>query len=333
MTIVPVELLAATIDPDLAVWLRFLGRLHAATVHFPIALILTAALFEFLCVFRRGHPISKMAVTCLTLGALSAALAGWFGWLNADLEPHGSAVAQTLELHRWTGITAGGLAFVALLFGAVSGLAKAAAWPGTTYRLTLFLAVLALAFGGYLGGEIVHGEDYLLSVFRAAPSDAGTPGPSEASPPVLATDVAALDHVDFESHVRPLLVARCSECHGPQRQKAGLVLDPIAEAFNRDRDEWVIVPGEPEQSLLVERIRLEADHPDRMPKRGDPLSTDEITLIERWIAQGAEHATAAAPGRMPDADTVARAVTAKEASYLPAPGPRLQAHRRYTDAW
>ena len=300
MMIVPVELVATTVDPDLAVWLRFLGRLHPAVVHFPIALILTAAFLEFLCVFRRGHRTSKMAVTCLTLGVLSAALAGWLGWLNADLEPHGSAVSRTLELHRWTGITAGGLAFVALLFGALSGLAKAAAWPGTSYRLVLLLAALALGFGGYLGGEIVHGEDYLLSVFRAAPGEGGTPAPPAASPPVLATDVAAADRVDFETRVGPLLAARCGECHGPERRKAGLVLDPIAEAFNRDRDEWVIVPGEPEQSLLVERIRLGADHPDRMPKRGDPLSADEIATIERWIRQGSEHTRAAAPGRVPD---------------------------------
>ena len=36
-------------------------------------------------------------------------------------------------------------------------------------------------------------------------------------------------------------------------------------------------------------MRLPADHPDRMPRDGDPLTADEISLLARWIAQGAKY--------------------------------------------
>jgi hypothetical protein len=48
-----------------------------------------------------------------------------------------------------------------------------------------------------------------------------------------------------------------------------------------------IVPGHPGRSELIARVR----HPDpelRMPYEGEPLSEEEIVLLERWIEQGAE---------------------------------------------
>ncbi len=48
----------------------------------------------------------------------------------------------------------------------------------------------------------------------------------------------------------------------------------------------VVVAGEPDQSLLLERI-LETDPDLRMPQEGTPLSADEIDVLSRWITEGA----------------------------------------------
>jgi len=54
-----------------------------------------------------------------------------------------------------------------------------------------------------------------------------------------------------------------------------------------------VVPGQPEQSELVRRLTA-TDEDDRMPQKDDPLPTEHIALIERWIKDG-RNSTARTP--------------------------------------
>ena len=65
---------------------------------------------------------------------------------------------------------------------------------------------------------------------------------------------AELDKADFfESRIRPLLASRCYACHG-QAQTAGLRLDARDPAMRGGRSGRVIVPGKPEESLLLRAV-------------------------------------------------------------------------------
>lgn len=103
-----------------------------------------------------------------------------------------------------------------------------------------------------------------------------------ASTQTLGQDRAQLDH--FEQHIRPLLIARCIECHGPDRQESGLRLDL--------RDGWMkggergpaIIGRDPEHSPLM--LAVKHIDPDlRMPE--DKLSPTDIAALEKWISEGA----------------------------------------------
>ena len=67
---------------------------------------------------------------------------------------------------------------------------------------------------------------------------------------------AVADDVDFDRQIRPILSNTCYACHGPdQRQrKSELRLDTRAGAFVELDGQFAIVPGQPEQSLLIQRI-------------------------------------------------------------------------------
>src|SRR5205807_2400702 len=67
--------------------------------------------------------------------------------------------------------------------------------------------------------------------------------------------------VDYNFQIRPLLADRCFACHGPdeKKRKAHLRLDDPKVAFGRG----VLVPGQPEESPLIDRIT--ADDDERMP--------------------------------------------------------------------
>ncbi len=91
----------------------------------------------------------------------------------------------------------------------------------------------------------------------------------------------------FESRIRPILAQECYECHNSRdKAKGGLVLDH-REAWREGGDSGaVILPGKPDESLLLRSIRHEL--PDlKMPKAGAPLDDLIIADFERWIAMGA----------------------------------------------
>jgi hypothetical protein len=111
----------------------------------------------------------------------------------------------------------------------------------------------------------------------------------------LGTKVLASD--DFEKHVRPLLVEKCQPCHGPENQKANLRLDSRA-GWQRGGDSGqAIVPGKPEQSLLIQAIRG-ADGVKRMPPKGE-LSSREIAILAQWIKDGADDPRSGSESRSP----------------------------------
>ncbi|MFO0956848.1 MAG: PSD1 and planctomycete cytochrome C domain-containing protein [Isosphaeraceae bacterium] len=95
-------------------------------------------------------------------------------------------------------------------------------------------------------------------------------------------DVADADF--FESKVRPILVARCVECHGPAKQKGGLRLDSSAAMQKGGDGGPIVAPGNPDESGLIEAIRYEGD--TRMPPKGK-MADAEIAIISDWVKRGA----------------------------------------------
>lgn len=99
--------------------------------------------------------------------------------------------------------------------------------------------------------------------------------------------------IDFHRDIRPILSDRCFYCHGPDEthREAGLRLDDEAKAKAARKRGRAIVPGKPEESLLIKRI-LSADPGEVMPppRHGKDLTQDQKKLLTRWIAEGARWA-------------------------------------------
>ena len=98
--------------------------------------------------------------------------------------------------------------------------------------------------------------------------------------------------VDFNFHIRPILVQNCYLCHGPDPsgRKADLRLD-IFEGATATLKEGghAIVPGKPSKSKLVYRIyHDEEDQVMPPPESNYKLTDREKALLEKWIDQGAE---------------------------------------------
>ena len=118
------------------------------------------------------------------------------------------------------------------------------------------------------------------------------------------------DEVDFLKDVYPLFEARCIECHGPDKQKGRLRLDDRVGLFGEEPGAGVVVPGDPDDSILLELVSLPADDPDVMPAEGDPLKPEELELLRRWIEEGA---TFAEPAREVEPEPLALPTLSPEA--------------------
>jgi mono/diheme cytochrome c family protein len=100
---------------------------------------------------------------------------------------------------------------------------------------------------------------------------------------VLRADEGA---VLFQSTVLPALESHCYDCHSASadRIKGGLLLDRKAGLLQGGESGPAMVPGAPQESLLIKALRHQGV---KMPPKGDPLSEETIVKIERWIELGA----------------------------------------------
>ena len=139
------------------------GVLHPLAVHFPIALILAAALAQIMVLATDRPGLAQTVRFLIWTGALGGLAAGLLGWAHAG--PVATGEDGVMSVHRWlgTGVMAGLLA-----------LAGIAEWhrrqPGTASALTLnvvlFAAAIAVSVNGFLGGALAHGG--LMHLFNGS---------------------------------------------------------------------------------------------------------------------------------------------------------------------
>ncbi|MFN0075552.1 MAG: c-type cytochrome domain-containing protein, partial [Prosthecobacter sp.] len=92
----------------------------------------------------------------------------------------------------------------------------------------------------------------------------------------------------FESKIRPLLVEHCYECHSAEKTKGGLALDTKAGWEKGGDSGPAILPGKPDESLLIKAVRYH-DEDLAMPpqKKGGKLPDSAIAALTEWVKMGA----------------------------------------------
>ena len=101
------------------------------------------------------------------------------------------------------------------------------------------------------------------------------------------TNQVALTDADrfFLERVQPLLDARCGACHGADKADGGLRLDSREAVLGGGDSGPAVVPGEPDQSLLLMAVTRTHKVLEMPPE--DELSADDVAALKRWIEEGA----------------------------------------------
>ncbi len=92
--------------------------------------------------------------------------------------------------------------------------------------------------------------------------------------------------VSYYHDVRPVFQANCHGCHQPAKAKGDFVMTTFEALIKGGETGATVVPNDAAASYLFENITL-VDGQAEMPPKGDPLTPEEVALVERWINEGA----------------------------------------------
>jgi hypothetical protein len=151
--------------------------------------------------------------------------------------------------------------------------------PNLFRALRYFVAVLWLFLAVNIHSECVLGQEPVANEISAENENSVRPD----------SNAEKLDPAQvafFEENVLPILKERCFSCHSHDQEISGNLALDFASGWKVGGDRGpAIVPGKPENSLLLQAVRGEiADL--KMPPE-ESLSPEQISTLQQWITQGA----------------------------------------------
>ncbi len=214
---------------------RFLGRFHPLVLHFPVACLILAAIFEAAKAHPLTRPFSKLSGPIIIIAALTALVTVAMGLMLAANEGHAGAL---VERHRLRGLSVAILAvfsaaiYLSTLFSNHKKLIYG-------YWGSLGAAIAMMGLTAHDGGSLVHGPRYLAEyapwgLDKLLETHTPNNNKTEATQ-VVSTQasegqqlrISQASLTQYEEDVRPFFDGYCSRCHGEGKQEAGVRIDKL----------------------------------------------------------------------------------------------------------
>ena len=266
-------------------WFLYAGKFHPVVLHLPIALTLLLIPVSFIIKkYPENTELKGYADILIHYNALLATLTAIVGCL---LAANGGYEKEALSDHKWFGVA------IALISHALIYVNKLniqfSIWSGMIISTSLITII-----GSHFGGALTHGEDFLAF---------STEKPNAVIIPSFTENTTIV-----QGAIQPVINAKCISCHNDQKAKGGLNMKDINNMLKGGKTGALWVAGDPDKSLMIERMLLDLDDKNHMPPKGKAqLSSVEIAIFKEWIKAGASpkvryHALA-------DQDTLKKLIT------------------------
>ena len=145
------------------------------------------------------------------------------------------------------------------------------AFMGKTQALLVLAGAMVLALGFGCSG----GADEASKTDPGMPAATGGDGDGEVA-------------MVTASQVSDLLNARCATCHSGAEAKEELHLDSIGGFLKGGEHGVVVVPGNAAESKVLKHMRGDEGVKRMPPPPNDPLTAEQIKMVEDWINAGAK---------------------------------------------
>ncbi|MCF2518482.1 FN3 associated domain-containing protein [Dyadobacter sp. CY351] len=246
-------------------WMQAVGRMHPLVLHFPLVVLILYSIW----VVAIERPDStrwnaEIADTLLAIGAFTAAVAAFSGFVLSREDGYES---DTLQWHKWLGVA------ISLMSIGWYGLRQYLMPWKLLSKLVAGIFLLVLFVGGHLGGNLTHGEDFLISPL----------GPSAEERPKVALEQAEV----YEHLVKPVLEQKCISCHNQEKSKGNLQMQTQALLVKGGKSGALWDTTKADLGLLISRLHLPLDDKKHMPPRGKvQLTEEEVVLLAAWVKAG-----------------------------------------------
>jgi uncharacterized membrane protein len=101
------------------------------------------------------------------------------------------------------------------------------------------------------------------------------------------TNSLSIEERFFVNDVKPILERNCLACHSTNSNPSRLNLSGPEVLHIARAGQRFIVPGKPNESLVVTAIMRKGGHANLMPRVDLSLTEDQVAVIREWIESGA----------------------------------------------
>lgn len=245
--------------------LGYTHPIHPPFTHLTIGLVMGGLIFKLIAIMP-GY--GKYATTARHCGSLAFVLVfptvilGLMDWYHY----YGASWIFPIQMK----IILAGILILLLVLSIILHI-RTPALSGLILVIYLFsfLTVVGL---GYFGGEIVFGQKFNKADKARSGVEKTAPADSESTGVVFAD-------------VDTVFSNNCTNCHTGNNPPKGLSLSSYQDVMKGSKNHPVVVPGKPEESELIKRVKGEST--PQMPIGAPALSDSDISTLEKWILAGA----------------------------------------------
>jgi predicted Zn finger-like uncharacterized protein len=124
---------------------------------------------------------------------------------------------------------------------------------------------------------------------QPAPGQAPMIAPNKGPKGVLKDEPLPTENVSYKEHVKPFLERYCVNCHGGKQTKAGVDLASFEAIMGGGEDKLpLVVPEDPDKSLIVLNIEHKGKHKMPPPKEKQQPNNAQKNMLRTWVKEGAK---------------------------------------------
>jgi len=248
----------------------FLGRFHPLLVHLPIGFLILAILIEIYCSIFKIRINQSIINFTWFVAFFSSVLTTILGLLIAET---GHYIDENLSMHKIFGLSLTGITFISwfLRLSIFSNL-----FSSSLKTLSNVIIVVLLTLTGHYGGNLTHGETYLVDY---APEQIKELVVNKNKNIELEIDSVKI----YNDLIQPIFNQKCVSCHNKEISRGNLNMDSYSNLLKGGSSGNPINKSDPRKSLLIKRITMPTSELKYMPPDGEPVSFDEIKTLIWWI--------------------------------------------------
>jgi uncharacterized membrane protein len=148
--------------PEMSSWkraIRWIGRFHPVSTHFPVALMYVAVVAEALAWWTRRESWMQTVRFLVVLGAMGAVVTAGLGWINASFTSYVGKSAAILVWHRWLGTFTSVWTLVCAALAIMSE-CREGSTERQRFRGALLVGAALVGVSGFLGSALIYGLEH-----------------------------------------------------------------------------------------------------------------------------------------------------------------------------